>query len=188
MINGRFIKTGRIESADGSTYFDLDEGVINANKGTFVGYIKTSFIDLAESDAIYDTQRDIYVMRDNLSLASSGWNGDGYNDRIELPDDKKYIGARVIVLNTRFPPYTRTPGSTAPTTIKVSPLARSEQRGILIYDENYYGGLFNVNYAFQFVGRAVELICAPYRDDKPVWVLVSSTEGIRRENSPSFDD
>lgn len=28
MINGRFIKTGRIESADGTTYFDLDESEI----------------------------------------------------------------------------------------------------------------------------------------------------------------
>lgn len=28
MINGRFIKTGRIESADSSTYFDLDDGEI----------------------------------------------------------------------------------------------------------------------------------------------------------------
>lgn len=28
MINGRFIKTGRVESADGSTYFDLDNGEI----------------------------------------------------------------------------------------------------------------------------------------------------------------
>jgi hypothetical protein len=31
MINGRFIKTGRIQSADGQTYFDLDEGVISGN-------------------------------------------------------------------------------------------------------------------------------------------------------------
>ena len=31
MINGRFIKTGRIQSADGGTYFDLDEGVISGN-------------------------------------------------------------------------------------------------------------------------------------------------------------
>lgn len=31
MINGRFIKTGRIQSADGLTYFDLDEGVISGN-------------------------------------------------------------------------------------------------------------------------------------------------------------
>lgn len=28
MINGRFIKTGRIESADGTTYFDLDNSEI----------------------------------------------------------------------------------------------------------------------------------------------------------------
>lgn len=28
MINGRFIKTGRVESADGTTYFDLDNGEI----------------------------------------------------------------------------------------------------------------------------------------------------------------
>ena len=39
MINGRFIKTGRIESADGETYFDLDNGeiggriVFNSNDG-----------------------------------------------------------------------------------------------------------------------------------------------------------
>lgn len=39
MINGRFIKTGRIESADGETYFDLDNGeiggriVFNSNGG-----------------------------------------------------------------------------------------------------------------------------------------------------------
>jgi hypothetical protein len=31
MINGRFIKTGRIESADGITYFDLDNGEIGGN-------------------------------------------------------------------------------------------------------------------------------------------------------------
>ena len=31
MINGRFIKTGRIESADGSTYFDLDDGEIGGH-------------------------------------------------------------------------------------------------------------------------------------------------------------
>lgn len=30
-INGRFIKTGRIESADGTTYFDLDNGEIGGN-------------------------------------------------------------------------------------------------------------------------------------------------------------
>lgn len=31
MINGRFIKTGRVESADGSTYFDLDNGEIGGS-------------------------------------------------------------------------------------------------------------------------------------------------------------
>ena len=31
MINGRFIKTGRIQSADGETYFDLDAGEIGGN-------------------------------------------------------------------------------------------------------------------------------------------------------------
>lgn len=31
MINGRFIKTGRIESADGTTYFDLDNSEIGGN-------------------------------------------------------------------------------------------------------------------------------------------------------------
>lgn len=31
MINGRFIKTGRIQSADGGTYFDLDAGEIGGN-------------------------------------------------------------------------------------------------------------------------------------------------------------
>jgi hypothetical protein len=36
MINGRFIKTGRIESADGKTWFDLDTGEISG-RITFIG-------------------------------------------------------------------------------------------------------------------------------------------------------
>lgn len=43
MINGRFIKTGRVESADGSTYFDLDDsefgGKINFKDGVVSGDI-----------------------------------------------------------------------------------------------------------------------------------------------------
>ncbi|MCM1168783.1 MAG: hypothetical protein NC324_02490 [Bacteroides sp.] len=43
MINGRFIKTGRVESADGNTYFDLDNneigGRINFKDGLISGFV-----------------------------------------------------------------------------------------------------------------------------------------------------
>lgn len=49
MINGRFIKTGRVESADGSTYFDLDDGEIGGNI-VFISRGETKTIQQLDED------------------------------------------------------------------------------------------------------------------------------------------
>jgi len=41
-INGKFITTGKIQSADGLTYFDLDEGVLAGKAGLTAGLIKSA--------------------------------------------------------------------------------------------------------------------------------------------------
>lgn len=44
-INGRFINTGRVQSADGQTYFDLDTGVIQGNIRFKSGQSAEDYID-----------------------------------------------------------------------------------------------------------------------------------------------
>lgn len=55
-INGRFIKTGRIQDASGETYFDLDEGVIKG-KITFINSDNEyeDIADLADKSATHFT-------------------------------------------------------------------------------------------------------------------------------------
>lgn len=52
-INGRFIKTGRIQSADGATYFDLDAGELRGNfkftSGASVETAVTNAVNAAET-------------------------------------------------------------------------------------------------------------------------------------------
>lgn len=70
-INGRFIKTGRIQSFDGQTYFDLDQGAIG-------GFIK--FLD---SDGNYRDLSDIGAQTDTFySLTVTGEPGDYLDGKV----------------------------------------------------------------------------------------------------------
>jgi hypothetical protein len=82
-VNGRFIKTGRIQSADGNTYFDLDAG-------EFKGVIKFTSGETVQQ-AIATSANNIQVGGRNLLLnsktgttsnfASDGDNIDYYNNK-----------------------------------------------------------------------------------------------------------
>lgn len=67
-VNGRFIKTGRIQSADGNTYFDLDAG-------EFKGVIKFTSGETVQQ-AIATAANNIQVGGRNLLIGSS--NGIGW--------------------------------------------------------------------------------------------------------------
>lgn len=88
-------------------------GTIYAKGGEFNGYIKTSFKYLYDSDAksgTYTVKTDSdttlqvkgYKLKDDLNIYT-----DYSYDIIVLPNDKKYIGANVIINNINYPPYSR---------------------------------------------------------------------------------
>lgn len=111
-------------------------GTIYANAGEFAGYIKTPYILLNKSDAIYkenyevnlsDTEKSQisgYLLNSNLNIEAGRVGGP---DNIILPNDISYIGANVSIYNNVFPPYSRTSA---------------------MYITNIYSGL----YPFGFVG------------------------------------
>lgn len=71
-INGRFIKTGRIQSADGSTYFDLDTSVI-AGKITFIAG-SSGYANLTDKPdlSVYSLQADVNALVSNLQSQIDG--------------------------------------------------------------------------------------------------------------------
>lgn len=66
-ISGRYISTGRIQSADGATYFDLDEGVINGNISIMAG--STGYNNLADKPnlTVYKTKAEFNVFANQIS-------------------------------------------------------------------------------------------------------------------------
>lgn len=84
MINGRFIKTGRIESADGLTYFDLDNGEIGGlikifNNGQYddISYLTESLNNYTEINGGLVLSK-LIAVRDNSGNIVSFVNS--YND------------------------------------------------------------------------------------------------------------
>ena len=84
----------------------LQDGSMYASKGIFAGYLQTPFIYLGDSDAVWNSTRHVFQIKENLNIVSSGLEDTyhSYEDWIELPFDEKYIGARITILNNRFPP------------------------------------------------------------------------------------
>ena len=66
-ISGRYISTGRIQSADGATYFDLDEGVISGNISIMAG--STGYENLADKPnlTVYKTKAEFNVFANQIS-------------------------------------------------------------------------------------------------------------------------
>lgn len=71
-INGRFIKTGRVQSADGATYFDLDTGEISG-KITFSSG-STGYNNLADKPdlSVFSLQDDVDALTANLQAQIDG--------------------------------------------------------------------------------------------------------------------
>ena len=98
----------------------LEDGSIEANAGTFKGYIKSEMVWVYQSDAVRQTVNPIgvgnsnaaYLLKKSLNLRIDRfeeWGVDGAV--IVLPKDVKYIGSRVMLWNGCVGPYTRTIGS-----------------------------------------------------------------------------
>lgn len=89
-INGRFIKTGRIESSGGgSTYFDLDEGIISGN----IRFISNGAeVDLSDwADQILAELGDVDGVISDLEEYIDGAFKDGIISEAEAKAIEKYI-------------------------------------------------------------------------------------------------
>ena len=152
----------------------LQDGSMYASKGIFAGYLQTPFIYLGDSDAVWNSTRHVFQIKENLNIVSSGLEDTyhSYEDWIELPFDEKYIGARTIILNNRFPPYTRTPASFAKTVLLVSSASQSSYIGI--GGKPKTGTIDETDpFAIQILGRVIELLCVPYSNGQPYWIVLN---------------
>lgn len=152
----------------------LQDGSMYASKGIFAGYLQTPFIYLGDSDAVWNSTRHVFQIKENLNIVSSGLEDTyhSYEDWIELPFDEKYIGARITILNNRFPPYTRTPASFANTVLLVSSASQSSYIGI--GGKPKTGTIDETDpFAIQILGRVIELLCVPYSNGQPYWIVLN---------------
>lgn len=152
----------------------LQDGSMYASKGIFAGYLQTPFIYLGDSDAVWNSTRHVFQIKENLNIVSSGLEDTyhSYEDWIELPFDEKYIGARITILNNRFPPYTRTPASFAKTVLLVSSASQSSYIGI--GGKPKTGTIDETDpFAIQILGRVIELLCVHYSNGQPYWIVLN---------------
>lgn len=152
----------------------LQDGSVYASKGVFAGYLQTPFISLGDSDAIWNTTRHVFQIKENLNIVSDGLEDTyhSYEDWIELPYDTKYIGAKITILNNRFPPYTRTPASFAKTVLLVSSASKNSFIGIGGRPKT--GTIDETDpFAIQILGRVIELLCVPYSNGQPYWIVLN---------------
>lgn len=152
----------------------LQDGSMYASKGIFAGYLQTPFIYLGDSDAVWNSTRHVFQIKENLNIVSSGLEDTyhSYEDWIELPFDEKYIGARITILNNKFPPYTRTPASFAKTVLLVSSASQSSYIGI--GGKPKTGTIDETDpFAIQILGRVIELLCVPYSNGQPYWIVLN---------------
>ena len=151
----------------------LQDGSMYASKGIFAGYLQTPFIYLGDSDAVWNSTRHVFQIKENLNIVSSGLEDTyhSYEDWIELPFDEKYIGARITILNNRFPPYTRMQASFAKTVLLVS--SASQLSYIGIGGKPKTGTIDETDpFAIQILGRVIELLCVPY-SGQPYWIVLN---------------
>ena len=152
----------------------LQDGSMYASKGIFAGYLQTPFIYLGDSDAVWNSTRHVFQIKENLNIVSDGLKDTyhAYEDWIELPFDEKYIGARITLLNNRFPPYTRTPASFAKTVLLVSSASQSSYIGIGGRPKT--GTIDETDpFAIEIFARVAELLCVPYSMGKPYWIVLN---------------
>lgn len=83
-ISGRYISTGRIQSADGATYFDLDEGVISGNISIMAG--STGYNNLTDKPdlTVYKTKAEFNVFANQISGQVSAIRTQGQSTKEDL--------------------------------------------------------------------------------------------------------
>ena len=172
-INAEHIRLEGLVTAN--EYFKvLEDGSIEANAGTFSGYLKTNFHLVESSDAIYttDSARKEYGYKINKELSLKvDMKGATNGADIILSNDVKYIGSRVILYNGCHPPYTRTVGSIRYSSVRIDDgsLIRGTNTGLA------EDGLLSYTdpYKIEWISGIIELIGTPEYNGREMVNLIS---------------
>lgn len=173
VINSEHIKLEGLVTAN--EYFKvLEDGSIEANAGTFSGYLKTNFHLVESSDAIYttDSARGEYGYRINKELSLKvDMKGATDGANIILSNDVRYIGSRVILYNGCHPPYTRTVGSIRYSSVCIDDgsLIRGTNTGLAEDDLLSYIDPYKI----EWISGIIELIGTPEYNDREMVKLIS---------------
>lgn len=172
-INAEHIRLEGLVTAN--EYFKvLEDGSIEANAGTFSGYLKTNFHLVESSDAIYttDSARKEYGYKINKELSLKvDMKGATNGADIILSNDVKYIGSRVILYNGCHPPYTRTVGSIRYSSVRIDDGSQIRgtnsglgEDGLLSYSDPY---------KIEWISGIIELIGTPEYNGREMVNLIS---------------
>lgn len=171
----RFWAGSTKENKETAPFRVLQDGTLYASKGVFAGYLQTPFVHLDDSDAEWNASKHVFQIHKNLNLVSSGLSDTfhAYEDWIELPYDESYIGARISILNDKFPPYTKLQQSFAKTVIVVAEESTTDGVGIGGRPKNGMPDETDPN-AIAFIARVVELLCVPHPvSSHPYWIVLN---------------
>lgn len=178
IISGGYIKTDLINvddlvaknvySKDGKFQI-LSDGTMKAVNGVFEGYLQTKFTEVGS---------DSFTISSILNISTPG------NQVITLPHDASFIGKRVCIVNTNYPPYTKTSIGFF-TTIQIDSVLKEHYIGI--------GGNIDVDassvndpaviQSFDIRGGVVELVAVPVNwgnESYCRWILLTGKHSIMR--------
>lgn len=164
-----------MKDSSGTILFQAKDGNVTCNTGTFTncvldGYLQTRFTEVGSQSL---------TLSDVLNISTPGGF---YSQVITLPHNKSFIGKRVCIVNTNYPPYTKTTIGYY-TTIQIDSTLQSQGIGI--------GGNIDVDASgsdipgriksIQLRGGIVELVAVPAHygtNNYCRWILISGKHSI----------
>ena len=164
-----------MKDSGGNVLFQAKDGNVTCNTGTFTncvldGYLQTRFTEVGSQSL---------TLSDVLNISTPGGF---YSQVITLPHNKSFIGKRVCIVNTNYPPYTKTSIGYF-TTIQIDSTLQSQGIGIggnidVDASDSDMPGLIK---SIQLRGGIVELVAVPAHYGTNTycrWILISGKHSI----------
>ena len=165
-----------MKDSRGNILFQAKDGNVTCNTGTFTncvldGYLQTRFTEVGSQSL---------TLSDVLNISTPGGL---YSQVITLPHNKSFIGKRVCIVNTNYPPYTKTTIGYH-TTIQIDSTLQSQGIGIggnIDVDASDSDMLPGCIKSIQLRGGIVELVAVPAHygtNNCCRWILISGKHSI----------
>lgn len=154
-------KMGVYAAKQGKTSFWL---AADTGESIFAGTFKTPFVPLVNADATPHLTGKL--LRNDMSILTA-------KDVVYLPVDASYNGAHVKVMNTVYPPFTKT-------SIDWTTIIRAQSGTIVIPQR--VASLDTITYSsIEIIGGMIELVAVPnqYNSAQVIWVVVNQDAVVK---------